>query len=182
MNKKDIDSKKTEFMLYEIWSLSISGAFQRANVYKECPPNTKEHQFEKVKNDFKKQLRIVVVEISKQYENIVSESNHILNIETLTSHNHSCLHNEYLNFGVSQKLLNLYLKYLWCSGFIPTPPHFPVDRLIQEKLFKKNLYNWTTMNKDNYTEIINRALQTSKVMHYSCIAEMELQEFVRRND
>jgi hypothetical protein len=30
-------------------------------------------------------------------------------------------------FGTAQKALNLYLKYLWCIGRVPTPPHCPFD-------------------------------------------------------
>jgi hypothetical protein len=41
-----------------------------------------------------------------------------------------------INFGIAQKMLNLYLKYMWSLGNIQEPPHFPVDRIIQIKLIR----------------------------------------------
>ena len=35
-----------------------------------------------------------------------------------------------LRYGTSQKAFNLYLKYLWRLGQIPSPPHCPVDRIV----------------------------------------------------
>lgn len=35
-----------------------------------------------------------------------------------------------MKFGRAQKLLNMYLKYMWCAGEISTPPHCPFDNQI----------------------------------------------------
>ena len=42
-----------------------------------------------------------------------------------------------LFFGVAQKALNIYLKYLWCSNFDVRPPHCPFDYDIISRLNPK---------------------------------------------
>ena len=167
---------KKQFLLSEIWSLSISAAFQRANVY------VKGFNDEKEKEAYKKRLREHLETIAQQYKKPIDETTHIQNIHSVSECGHNCLANGKLNFGVSQKLLNLYLKYLWCLDMIPMPPHFPIDRLIQEKLKVKNVIAWTfEMNEDNYTEIIEKARYKAKNENIS-LAELELGLFKRRND
>jgi len=39
-----------------------------------------------------------------------------------------------LRIGIAQKVVNLYLKYLWTMGWIEEPPHCPFDGIIIEKL------------------------------------------------
>lgn len=48
-----------------------------------------------------------------------------------------------LKFGRAQKILNGYLKYLWCAGRINTPPHCPFDdRVILRALPKRDDKFW----------------------------------------
>lgn len=49
---------------------------------------------------------------------------------TLSQNHPQILIEEKLRFGTSQKAFNLYLKFLWCLGCIPEPPHCPVDGVI----------------------------------------------------
>jgi hypothetical protein len=165
---------KKEFLLSEIWSLSISAAFQRANVYGS------EYAYER--EDYKKLLKKHLISIAEQYKTPIDETTHIGNIFKISECGHQCLANKgNLNFGVSQKLLNLYLKYLWCLDLIPPPPHFPIDRLIQQKLKVKKIVAWTyEMNEDNYKEIIELAKTEAKSKNLS-LAELELMLFERRN-
>jgi hypothetical protein len=166
---------KRQFILNEIWSLSISGAFQRANVYdKNCNDD-------RIKNLCKNRLHELIIDIAEQYKTIVNEETHFENIIKVSQFTDDCLTNGQLNYGVSQKLLNLYLKYLWCLDVIPTPPHFPVDRIIQEKLKLNPIVSWTKdMNETNYWEIINAAKSKAEKEKVS-IAELELKLFIRRN-
>ena len=167
--------EKQDFMLEEIWGLSIGGAFQRANIYDK-------NASEKDKDIFKRELKTLILKITKSYKFLVLEQIHLENIEKVQSLQNLCLNDNHLNFGVSQKLLNLYLKYLWCLDLIPTPPHFPVDRLIQESLFGKNLKNWTEMkNNVKYLEIINKAKEIAKLNNLGSISELELNLFERRS-
>lgn len=114
---------KARFLKNEIWRLTISGAFQRANVYL---PDTDEN----VSKTFRDGLRVLIVGIAEEYKVVVSEDVHLNNIMKVSDFEDGCLEGGHLNYGVSQKVLNLYLKYLWCLDLIPIPPHFPVDSRI----------------------------------------------------
>jgi hypothetical protein len=35
-----------------------------------------------------------------------------------------------MRYGMSQKAFNLYLKFLWRLGYIPMPPHCPIDGIV----------------------------------------------------
>lgn len=174
---------KNTFINSEIWSLTIGGAFQRANVYK---PNV----LEKDKKDFKFMLKGYIDNtiVDRYKKGNVSDSHHIENIERLqeyTSNFDKLLTNGQFNFGVSQKLLNLYLKYLWCLDLIPEPPHFPVDRIIQQKLKFKPIIAWTKIEtSEEYMSIVNfaRTKINSKDAFYTSLATIELNLFSRRND
>lgn len=182
---------KKEFLNNEIWILTFGGAFQRANIYKE-------NYSESIRTEFRKTLREEVERVvnNKYYKN-VEEVEHIKFIKNLVLFSKNleidgnCIP---INFGVAQKLINLYLKYLWCLGEIPTPPHFPVDRIIQEKLIKilkeneltiLELLPWTQFEDDkHYKKVIKSAkLITNKVKEFKdlSLAELELNIFDRSN-
>lgn len=168
---------KQTFIFDELWVLTISAAFQRANVYKG---NTAEED----KRAFKKELRSFVIELTKPYsQSSVSELEHINNIKSLSDYTGKfpCLTGGRMNFGVSQKLFNLHLKYLWCLKQIETPPHFPVDRIIQEKLKTKEITAWTQMKDEQpYLKVINSAKEKLKSENVESLAELELLLFNRR--
>ncbi|RAJ17824.1 hypothetical protein [Olleya aquimaris] len=174
---------RNKFINSEIWSLTIGGAFQRANVYK---PNV----LEKDKKDFKFKLKGYIDNtIVPGYKSSnISDDVHIENIKSVqqyTSNFGKLLTNGQFNFGVSQKLLNLYLKYLWCLKVIPEPPHFPVDRVIQQKLKLKPIIAWTKIETpEDYMSIVNfaRTKINPKDESYTSLATIELSLFSRRND
>jgi hypothetical protein len=118
----------------------------------------------------------------------VSDDLHIANIKSVqqyTSNFDTLLTNGKFNIGVSQKLLNLYLKYLWCLDLILEPPHFPVDRIIQEKLQYKPLIAWTKIEtEEEYMSIINFARTKIKLddEFSNSLPIIELNLFSRRND
>jgi hypothetical protein len=173
----DADKLKHDFLRGEIWLLTIGGAFQRANVYKQGATET-------AKDEFKKELFNTVTGISEKYTETVSVELHLKHIEKIASIENESLNNGQLNIGVSQKVLNLYLKYLWCLGEIPAPPHFPVDRIIQQKLKCKRIISWTGIKEmREYEEIIAHArekLKEDKYKKCSGLAELELYLFNRR--
>ncbi|WP_347923350.1 hypothetical protein [Pontimicrobium sp. SW4] len=181
---------KETFIHNEIWLLTTIGSFQRANLYdKKVASNEEERR------NFRVDLHKLIKEIAlTQYIKTISERKHIENIKNIShftakSDFSYLLNNGQLNFGVSQKLLNLYLKYLWCTNSIKTPPHFPVDRIIQENLNKeaKNLglkkravTSWTKMkNEDDYMEVINYAKQFLQNSKFKSLADLELNLFER---
>jgi len=81
-----------------------------------------------------------------------------------------------ISFGTVQKILNLYLKYLWSINLIVEPPHCPIDSIILSHL-NDYVTRWTKMNKEKYVRIINKINLTRGD---KSIAEWELSVFSRR--
>ncbi len=169
---------KDRYLNNELWTLTFGAAFQRANVY------IRNDIDDKIKLVFKQNTRAFIEnKLIPIYKNgKVDEVLHVNSISDLsqfTNAYQNILSGGKLNIGVSQKLLNLHLKYLWCLGKIETPPHFPVDRRIQELLGFKNIISWTKINTvDDYMKIINQ----SKKHLGTCksLAELELMVYERR--
>jgi len=181
---------KSKFIINELWQLAIAGAFQRAGIYRR---GADEH----LKNQFKSELKTDLEGfIQQQYFNPCTAAQHLENIKQLSEHTKkyaALLKNGQLNIGVSQKVLNLFLKYLWCLKLIPTPPHFPVDRMIQIELNKKAKENnlstqkiepWTQFKDDsNYLKVIRFAEKIiNEVDEYKdfSLAELELTLFASK--
>jgi hypothetical protein len=171
---------KNEFIFNEIWTLTFSAAFQRASVYSS-------HEDEILKNEFKIKTRDFIETIlMPDYETgiTLTDSRHINNIYRLsefTANYSPILNGERLNFGISQKLLNLYLKYLWCLNLIPEPPHFPVDRRIQESIRFNPIIAWTRIiEHTQYMQIIDFVRGITE--NEQTIAQLELDHFDRRRN
>ncbi len=169
---------KEQFILNEIWTLTFGAAFQRASVYKNDIDDTE-------KQSLKTAIRSYIEEVLEpHYKNgNVTEKQHIENIFLLSNHTRDfaeILNGGQLNFGVSQKLLNLHLKYLWCLDKTAIPPHFPVDRRIQETLKLKPILPWTDFQDEkDYMRIIN-AVKQKLDKDFKTVAEYELKHFERR--
>jgi hypothetical protein len=173
-----MQTEQQAFLIEEIWLLTFGGAFQHTGIYK---PNTKE----KERAYFRNMLRGCVENtIITQYKTQVTDDIiHLQNIQDI------CKFTEVftkvlkapINIGVSQKLLNLALKYYWCLGIIPEPPHCPVDRIIQQRLYKQPLVNWTQLTcSDTYMQIM-QDIRTKAKADMQSIAQWELVNFDRRS-
>lgn len=167
---------KEKFIYNEIWTLTFGAAFQRAYVYLADVGNDKKEIFKRGVREF------IEDNLDHQYSIPMDDSQHIKNIYSLAEYTSSfkeLLTERRLNFGVSQKLLNLHLKYLWCLEKISIPPHFPVDRRIQEITGFSPIVNWTEFSDEiEYMKIINHVRKKVKVKQ--TIAEFELEHFERR--
>jgi len=170
-------SQKEEYLRNEFWILSIGAAFQRANIYGKATDNQK--------TSFKKALFDYVDELSEQYVHKgLAEDIHLDNIEKLKERailiaNELAmkLKGDNFRFGIAQKLLNLYLKYLWCAGYIKEPPHFPVDRIIIQSLESASKTNWTELDDvKEYRWIIELAREEAG----NNLAKWELENYRRR--
>jgi hypothetical protein len=172
----DLSDLQKKFIENEIWTLTFSASFQRANVYLL-------EVKDKEKSKFKTETRIFIENISKLYISSakVSDDTHIKNIEEIshfTVKYSNILQKGKLNFGVSQKLLNLYLKYQWCLYNNFVPPHFPVDRRIQENIGFTPIVSWTKFEDSvDYMRIIDFVRNENK--KHSSIAAFELEHFER---
>ena len=172
----DVNGSKKIFVENLIWVNTIGDSFRRANVYK-----SEFKESEKEKESLKKILHHHLQQlVIKHYKKTVSEEQHLENIVSLQkASNNEILNGEQLNYGVSQKMLNVYLKYQWCNGVIPTPPHFPVDRIIQEMLKCKPVVSWTKdiVSEAQYLVIIRHGKDFRDNKGYKSLAEMELELF-----
>ena len=146
------------FLKNQFWQLSIAAAFSRANVYKKTGDQAK--SIENHRNRFKQELfeyvnDSLIPHIEKENGSSESLLSAILDIQNFSKKAfNDFLEGGELKIGVCQKIINLYLKYLWCAQLIDfTPPHFPLDRMIQEKTIKKVLVNWTEMTEIKDTEL-----------------------------
>lgn len=163
--------------------LTFNAAFQRANVFK---PNLNEKE-EQEKQDLKTFIKLdMETMILPCYNSSITDEEHIQNILEIKRRStdyRQILNNGSFSFGVCQKILNLYLKYLWCLDMIKcTPPHFPVDRIIQMRLGISNPVSWTKdMGEKEYLKIIEIAKNKLVNHNKENIAELELYLFERRN-
>jgi hypothetical protein len=169
---------KETYLNNEIWTLTFGAAFQRANVYeKSATDDSKKQEFKQNTRAFIENKLIPIYKKGK-----VDETTHVKCITQLndfTKAYQNILNVGKLNIGVSQKLLNLYLKYLWCLGRIDTPPHFPVDRRIQEILGFADIISWTKVTKvEDYMKIIDQSKK--HLGKHKSLAELELNVYERR--
>ena len=174
---------KEEFINKEIWMLTFGASFQRAYAYVDDASND-------TKILFKNNTTVVVENMLAQYKiSNVTDEQHITNIKKLSDSSKQfsdIFIGGQINFGISQKMLNLYLKYQWCLGNIKEPPHFPVDRIIQQKLNeqaklkglpKLELLPWTQFKDEtHYNKVINHA----RALNITTPAKLELKLFQRR--
>lgn len=176
---------KTEmlkFLNFEILTFTIRAGITRGKreVYKENIPET-------TKDSFRKFVREKLVEYTKMYKNKnVDSEQHIRNIENfaneVTRNYKDILKEKRFNIGRAQKLLNLYLKYLWTTGKMDNwktkiPPHCPFDYKVVEHLRKidPSLKNWTELiSVRDYKAYIKAAEEILKESKQNSLAEWEL--------
>lgn len=166
---------KQDFLKDEIWMLTFGGSFQRNKVYAEKIS-------EKQREVFRKELRgYFEKEILPAYDKSVEHDEHCAMIEkivTASKGHESLLQKGSLSVGTAQKLLNLVLKYYWCFGWVPEPPHFPIDSRIQSCLPVKDRMSWTQITSfDEYQGIIDCARRELK--DGESLAHWELANFKR---
>jgi hypothetical protein len=126
-----------KFLHDEVFSLTLMAVVQRGQNYAPRSAN---------KEEFRRALRDYLDRMAEAYRAPVAEEGHLQNIVSLKKQlSVSCggLRDERgFRIGSSQKALNLFLKYLWCLGEIPEPPHCPFDRRIIEELPKEVQCSW----------------------------------------
>jgi hypothetical protein len=166
------------FLKAEFWMSSWNASVQRSRLYLDRAGS------ETVRRAFQLQIRTYIDgALLPEYQNGCTEEDHCANIRKLEnwgSHKGADLLFNGYPFGVAQKLLNVYLKYQWCSGWIAEPPHCPIDRTILKKLQLENCFIWTTMKEKDY-RVAMIELKRVALKDGLSPAQWELREF-RRND
>lgn len=167
MNKELKDKLLSEV----VWTNTRQGAFQRSFIYNKNIPSD-------LRRRFKKKVKKYLYEnLFQEYKNKKITEYLLIQIidkfiEDIKMEFKGILKDGDFQFGNAQKFINLYLKSMWIIGELQTPPHFPVDRIIQRKL--KLRYNWTNMSKEEYMDVIIKAKDKIKNNNeYDNIAEWE---------
>jgi len=76
--------------------------------------------------------------------------------------------------------MNLALKYDWCIGAVPEPPHCPVDRIIISKTKYSGLVNWIRItSRHEYQAVIEEIKKLAAKAELS-VPVWELKTFARR--
>lgn len=173
-----MDELKKQFMHREICYLCFLASLGMAikiPFYRKDVSNTN-------KELVKQFLRDKLYEILEMYSRKIDEVEHIKNIENFQE----AINNRFRNyiadngftFGRAQKLINLYLKYIWVCGYVNEPPHCPIDSVIIKQV--KNSYNGPAFNKMNKEDYKNVILAIKKMKNNLSIAEWELSVFNKR--
>ncbi len=170
-----LEKMKIDFIRREFLTLSINGAFQHNHVYEA---QVSQDQKTVLKEEIYEELNKIVTEYNQSDINIDCET-HITKIEgfrtwlegkteIIRPEKHG---EDGATFGTAQKLLNLYLKYMWCLGILnKIPPHCPLDSIILQKTLGLK-ERWKKMSKGQYDVI------TKKMPNIEKIAEWELMEW-----
>jgi len=159
---------RQEFIESQIWSLSIAAAFQRGNIYKKSGKINRD--------DFKRELKQIIISQIRQFDS--DDDCEFISFleETQKKINQMIIDKEYsegvkkIRFGTLQKLVNLYLKYLWCLGWLENEPlHCPFDGIILKELNITD--NWTESDDvERYHVWVDKAREAAG----SSIAQWEL--------
>src|SRR5579871_1682665 len=169
---RPMDEQQQRFLRDEFFSLTLMATVQRAKVY--APGVT-----DADKGKFQQGLRSCLERLEHSYGETVSEENHIGNIialaDRLSSEHGNVLAGRRFRIGTAQKALNLYLKYLWCLGKLPAPPHCPFDARVIAKLPECNGVKWTALDDpEQYRKLVKAARAKSG---NTCIAAWELRSY-----
>jgi hypothetical protein len=153
----------------------ILGALGRSNTYQESAP-------ENVRATLRHALRKMLKDIVVQYKHSVDDRAHAAHIRkianAMTSEFSGCLRGGRLRIGIAQKSLNLYLKYLWCVGDIPMPPHCPFDSVVMACLPEPQRVRWTSIHTTNRYMALVKAARA--VAGAKSLAKWELEVWARR--
>jgi len=171
-------STKKEFLNEEFWVLTFGAAFQRVRIYSVIADNKRDRDIlklgirTKIEDLVEEKYSGIMVDGSKDHMNNIVELKAWID-EVFPTY----LYNFEITIGVVQKLLNMYLKYSWTSGWIPEPPHCPFDRNIIKLLKLKKSPAWTKINTIEEYETLVEAAQ--EVACLKSLAHWELEVFER---
>ena len=166
-----MENSKKQFLRNEILNNVIRAGFQRANIYKT-------EISDKEKEEFRKYVKSLVEDFSQEYlKEKISYNKHLENINKLQDKISEKIN---ISFGIAQKLLNLYLKYLWCEEELKNePPNCPVDFIVLSQVGLGNI-RWTKMTRKEYEEAIKKITEYSLEKGFS-ITSWELNFFNGKN-
>lgn len=169
-----MNAEQQTFLDAQIFSMSLMATVQRnRHVYREGASDES-------KQTFRTELRDQLSRLAERYVHSMSEAEHVQNIVGLADHisasSPNALEGGRFKIGAAQKALNLYLKYMWCLGRIPTPPHCPFDSIVLAAIGCAD-DKWTEVDgTDNYVRWASLAKAKAEIDGVS-LAEWELREY-----
>jgi|APGre2960657505_1045072.scaffolds.fasta_scaffold52381_2 hypothetical protein len=175
-----INSEKKLFLVNEFVTSSITAGLSTRN---KKSPIYNHDSSEVEKAEFRGFLRVFLLKIWEDHrlQKNINELQLLAYFEKMQNESATkftdLLFGGKLRYGICQKIINVFLKFLWVSDEIETPPHAPYDGIIQAKLKDKNLSPWTEINDPaQYTLFVNLANEISK----GNIAKWELEEWNKK--
>ena len=162
------------FLCDQFHSMVLQATVQRAAIYELGASET-------VREEFRRGLRQRLDAAATAYATPIAEQEHIGRIAALArslSKDHAgALRGGAFRIGPAQKALNLFLKYQWCSGWIPMPPHCPFDALIIAQLPRHAGVAWTRLDSvEAYESLVAAARSRAGSVP---LAEWELDIYAR---
>jgi hypothetical protein len=129
--------------------------------------------------EFRSTFASILRSEAKAYVQSVSDNQHYAAIERISSEMSRsfvrALVGGRLRYGTSQKAFNLYLKFLWRLGQIPSPPHCPVDSIVLRNAGIAAA--WT--KSDSEAEYRGWIATLKSVAHPASLADWEYQVWLR---
>ncbi|HDY75751.1 MAG TPA: hypothetical protein ENH49_04430 [Candidatus Marinimicrobia bacterium] len=187
---------KQQFIIEECMLFSVQAGLQTRN--KNYPiyagkPLTEVQKRLKQQYDNRSNLKISLYDFLMEYLNDIKlngiqEEHHCERIIELSNHisqkYNEILFNGRFRIGISQKIINLFLKYMWSMGEIPEPCHCPVDGIVKSQIERRfgrsKLIDWTKLdNLHDYLEYIN-VIQKIIIQEKISIAQWEFLNWGRR--
>lgn len=172
------EQEKIHFIEHELRAVSISAAFQTRGgmrVYRQ-EPAVEDPERQAIRDKLDELLH----NYGDAYQANMEDDVHYEGIQQIANEVSEdfgeFLRDGRLRIGIAQKVLNLYLKYLWCLGRIAEPPHCPFDNGIIARLNMQNPPRWTEMKIEDYREVVNAARRFAVKQGLS-LAEWELREW-----
>lgn len=174
-----MDSEMKKFLDDEFLNSTLMATLGRSGTYEK--ETTDADKDKKDKKKFRNFLKEKLRKISKEYTSNVDPQAHIDNIQILadecTKYSSPILKDKKFRIGGAQKALNLYLKYLWCIGEIPTPPHCPFNNKIIDELGCKDI-RWTKLDDiEKYQRLVKAAAKAKQAAGIRTIARWELEKY-----
>jgi hypothetical protein len=152
---------------------SLRAALQRNKTYKTGAPSAD-------RLALRQEWARLIKRVAKAYSQPVADRHHCEAIasicQELSAGFGRHLDGGRLRFGTSQKALNLYLKFLWRLGSIPSPPHCPVDRTVLQEVRLPG--SWTTC--DSEAEYMTWIEAVRRLAEKRTLADWESDLFMRR--
>jgi hypothetical protein len=158
--------KNELFVIHEFMSLAIMAGFATRN---EGFPIYNKDVTGKNKDDIKKEIRIYLFNLfkevrSKDLNDIEEIYGYWIDFESVMTKKHSqYLNNGKFRIGISQKIISLFLKFLYCNGKIKSLCICPIDGIVKEAILDKKkveLKNWTEITEIGDLKEYVRILQS----------------------